>query len=276
MSKDNKILIIIPARYASSRLPGKPLQKIGGKEMIRRVAEIAAYVCAQNQDCDYVVATDHVAIEDFCKQNKLHVMMTSETCRNGSERCWEIVTKLQNRPQLIINLQGDNPFCPPWILQDLINAWRGDATAAVYTPCVLLNWEEYEKMEEEKKITPFSGTTVLVDQDHYALAFSKNTIPAIRKIEEAKKTDPDKSPVRRHIGLYAYSYEALANYFSLEESLYEKSYIEGLEQLRFLYHGLKIKMVDVDYRGRESTSGVDSPEDVLREEEILAKFGELI
>ena len=83
-----------------------------------------------------------------------------------------------------------------------------------------------------------------------------------------------KSPVRRHVGLYAYTYDALKNYFELPEGDYEKGAVEGLEQMRFLYNGLSVKMVEVNYRGRKTTSGVDSPEDVERVEAILAEYGE--
>jgi 3-deoxy-manno-octulosonate cytidylyltransferase (CMP-KDO synthetase) len=274
--EETRVLIVIPARYASTRLPAKPLQLIKGKPMIQRVAEIAAFVCKQNEACSYVVATDHPAIEDFCKDHHLKVIMTSETCRNGTERCWEAVNKRNDKPQLIINLQGDNPLCPPWILQDIIDEWMQDKSAAVYTPCVLLDWTAYDRMVEAKKTTPYSGTTVLTDNKNYALAFSKSILPTIRKPEEARKAHPEQSPVRRHIGLYAYTYEALEKYFSLEESIYEKGYIEGLEQMRFLYNGLRIKMVDVDYHGRATTNGVDSPEDIRRVEAIIEQYGELI
>lgn len=273
--KQNKILIVIPARYASTRLPAKPLQIINGKPMIQRVAEIADHVCKQNNDCDYVVATDHIDIENFCKNNHIKVIMTSESCRNGTERVYEAANKQSEKPQFVINLQGDNPLAPPYIIQNIIDAWKQDNSAAVYTPCVLLNWEDFDKMVEAKKETPYSGTTVLVDNKNFAMAFSKTIIPTIRKPEQARSANPDISPVRRHVGLYAYTYEALKEYFSLEESIYEKSYIEGLEQMRFLFNGLKIKMVDVDYQGRETTSGVDSPEDVVRVETILNKYGEL-
>lgn len=268
------ILIVIPARYASSRLPGKPLLKIAGTEMIKRVADIAAFVCKQNDDCQYIVATDDDRIFDFCQKEGMNVTITSESCKNGTERCWDVLVRQNTTPKLIINLQGDNPLCPPWIIQDIINEWRSNV-ADVYTPCVLLDWDEYERLIETKKQTPYSGTTVLVDKNNFALAFSKNTIPAIRKIDTAKQKMQN-SPVRRHIGLYAYTYDTLKNYFSDEKSTYEEGYIEGLEQMRFLYNGLKVKIAHVDYRGRETTSGVDSPEDLQRVEEIIEKYGELI
>jgi 3-deoxy-manno-octulosonate cytidylyltransferase (CMP-KDO synthetase) len=138
---------------------------------------------------------------------------------------------------------------------------------------VHLNWPEYDSLIESKKKTPFSGTTVLIDKQGYALAFSKHVIPAVRKPEYIRKENA-KSPVYRHIGLYAYTYEALQHYSSLEESVYERNEVEGLEQMRFLYNGLKVKMVEVSYRGRETTGGVDSLPDIERTEAILKKYGE--
>ena len=236
-----KVLIVIPARYDSSRLPGKPLVKIKGIEMIKRVSDIADFVCRKNESCSYLVATDDERIVSFCESREIPVMMTSTNCKSGTERCYEAVRKQDTNPGLIINLQGDNPTCPPWILQDLIDTWRKEK-ADVLTASVLLGWSEYDQLLAMKKETPYSGTTVLVDRLGYALAFSKQTIPAIRKEDQARDLLP-KSP-------------------------------EGLEQMRFLENGIKMRVVDVDYRGRETTSGVDSPEDVKRVEEILEKYGE--
>jgi 3-deoxy-manno-octulosonate cytidylyltransferase (CMP-KDO synthetase) len=244
--------------------------------MIVRVAEIAAYLCRSNADCDYCVATDDLRISDFCASAGLNVVMTSAACRNGTERCAEVVLGLARRPSLIINLQGDNPLCPPWILQDLINEWKRDPSAGVYTPCVSLSWDAYEAMVEAKKSTPFSGTTVIVDRDNHALAFSKGIIPVVRNVEEARRINQNKSPIRRHVGLYAYTYGTLAAYSTLEESPYESGSLEGLEQFRFLHNGISIKVVDVDYRGRASSSGIDSPADVDRAERIISEYGELI
>ncbi|MCC8089010.1 MAG: 3-deoxy-manno-octulosonate cytidylyltransferase [Rikenellaceae bacterium] len=267
----DSILIVIPARYASKRLPGKPLVKIAGKEMIGRVAEIAEYVCAKNSGCSYAVATDNDRIAEFCGENGIPVLMTSGTCRSGTERCLDAVRQTKHKPEFIINLQGDNPLCPPWFLEQMIAEWRADKEAQVFTPFLHLSWEEYDRLKESKRETPFSGTTVLVDKSNYALAFSKNIIPALRR-EQSLRVSMDKPPVRRHIGLYGYTYEALENYFRLEPSSYEEA--EGLEQMRFLYHRIPVKLIEVDYRGRRSSSGVDSPEDVQRVESIIAEFGE--
>ena len=267
----DKILIVIPARYASTRLPAKPLHKIKGIEMVKRVAGIAAYVCRKNAACDYVVATDHALIVDFCRQNDIPVVLTAETCKSGTERCFDAVSQMREKPAFIINLQGDNPLCPPWFIEQLIDAWKNDSEGQVFTPCLHLSWEEYDRMREAKKTTPYSGTCVEVNAFGYALTFSKQMIPAIRK-EEKVRTQLTKSPVRRHIGLYAYTYNALEKYFEIEPSPYELP--EGLEQMRFLHHRIPVKMVEVDYRGRKSMSGIDSPEDVERAEKIIEEFGE--
>lgn len=267
----SRILLVIPARYASTRLPGKPLEKIAGKEMLKRVAEIAAYIAQKNESCNYIVATDDERIVDFCNLNQIPVTLTSDQCKSGTERCWDAVQKTGYTPELIINLQGDNPLCPPWFINQIIENWKKDKEAQVFTPCVHLSWEEYDRMKEAKKTTPYSGTTVLVDKFGYALAFSKTTLPAVRK-EEKLREILEKSPVRRHIGLYAYTYDALKNYFEDEPSPYELP--EGLEQMRFLHNRIPVKMVEVNYRGRKSMSGIDSPEDVERAEKIIAEFGE--
>lgn len=271
--KMDKILIVIPARYASTRLPGKPLVKIAGIEMIRRVAAIAECVCQSNEGCNYAVATDDERISSFCHTHSINCVMTSESCKNGTERCLDAVKNLGASPGLVVNLQGDNPLCPPWIIQQLIDEWKR-CSADVYTPCVHLSWQEFEAMLAAKSETPYSGTTVLVDRQNFALAFSKNVIPAVRKPAKARESSPVLSPVRRHIGLYAYTLETLKNYAALDESEYEKAAVEGLEQMRFLYNGLKIKMTHADFKGRETTGGVDSPEDVARVEAIISKYGE--
>ncbi len=246
--------------------------KIAGVEMIRRVADIAAAVSRRNPGSEYVVATDDERILSFCRSYDIAAVMTSDTCRSGTERCREVMMQYTQKPDIVVNMQGDNPLCPPWVIQQLIDTCRCEK-ADVYTPCIRLSWEEYDRLTETKKSTPYSGTTVLVDRAGYALAFSKNIIPAVRKPEKAREQMPQ-SPVRRHVGLYAYTARALQAVCTMPESPYEPSYIEGLEQMRFLYNGLRVRVVDADYCGRKTTAGVDSPEDVARVEEILREFGE--
>ena len=269
----NKILIIIPARYASTRLPGKPLVKIAGKEMIVRVSDIAKSVCERNLNCDYLVATDSCEIKEFCDNHDIKVAMTSEDCKNGTERCIELISKSEYSCDFVINLQGDNPLCPPWVLQNLIDEWQKSKESAVYTPFVNLSWDDLDKFVNSKISTPYSGTSVIMDKNNNALAFSKTIIPAIRNKAKAKLLYV-KSPVNKHIGLYAYTKDVLLQYNNMCISSLEDSLIEGLEQMRFLFNGYKVKMVEVDYRGRDIPSGVDSPEDILRVESNLEKFGE--
>jgi 3-deoxy-manno-octulosonate cytidylyltransferase (CMP-KDO synthetase) len=267
------ILIVIPARYASSRFPGKPLVRIAGIEMLKRVAAIAESICRKNHACRYMVATDDERIVNFCAKENIPARLTATSCQSGTERCWDLVAHQEKDIGLVINLQGDNPLCPPHVIQALIDAWK-KTKADVVTACVRLNWDEYEGLLRDKTVSSLSGTTVLVDRQGFALAFSKAVLPVVRDKAEAKK-NMERSPVRRHIGLYAYTRAALQAYFSLAPSLGELPYIEGLEQMRFLENGLRIQTVDVEYFGRESCSGVDSPEDVTRVERILAECGEL-
>lgn len=169
----SKILIVIPARYASTRLPGKPLVKIAGREMIVRVSDIAKSICKHNNNCEYVVATDNIIIQEFCEKSDINVAMTSEMCKNGTERCIDIINKEQYNHDFIINLQGDNPLCPPWVIQNLIDEWSKQQESAVYTPFVNLSWTDLDIFQKSKETTPYSGTSVIMDRNKYALAFSK-------------------------------------------------------------------------------------------------------
>ncbi len=265
-----KTLVVIPARYGSSRFPGKPLAKIAGKEMLLRVVDIAKKGTADT-DARIVVATEDQRIMDFCAQHGVECLMTSDACKTGSDRVCEAVKTLGVKPELIINLQGDNPVCPPWFIKELIQAFEADKTVDLVTPCTELSWEALDKLRESKKTTPFSGTTCIADKNDYALWFSKNIIPAIRKEADLREKNA-KSPVLRHIGLYGYKYDSLFKFKELEESFYER--LEGLEQLRFLENGMKIKIARVDYGAFEGMSGVDSPEDLKRAEALFEKYGE--
>ena len=265
-----KTLVVIPARYGSTRFPGKPLAKIAGKEMLLRVVDIAQKG-TKNTDARIVVATEDNRILNFCQEHNIECLMTSDACKTGSDRVCEAVKTLGIKPEFIINLQGDNPVCPPWFIEELIKVFEDDKSVDLVTPVTELSWEALDKLRESKKTTPFSGTTCIADKKGYALWFSKNIIPAIRK-EDVLREKEEKSPVLRHIGLYGYKYDSLFRFKELEETYYEK--LEGLEQLRFLENGMKIKVAKVDYGAFEGMSGVDSPEDVLRAEELFKKYGE--
>jgi 3-deoxy-manno-octulosonate cytidylyltransferase (CMP-KDO synthetase) len=142
------------------------------------------------------------------------------------------------------------------------------------TPVTQMSWAQLDKLREDKLKTPFSGTTATFDEKTgVAFWFSKNIIPALRKEKELRGKSP-LSPVWRHIGIYGYSRKMLELFPTLPEGRFEK--LEGLEQLRVLEHGYNIRCVPVDYAGRASMSGVDSPEDIARAEALISKHGELL
>lgn len=266
------IAIVIPARYASTRLPKKPLIKIAGKEMVLRVYDIAKKAMEGLQDCTAVVATDHQEIYDFCAEHNVPVVMTDPNCPTGSDRVCEALAQLPKMPDFVVNLQGDNPLCPPWFVRQMIDAYlQNPAETQVVTPAVHLTWEALDNLRESKKTTPFSGTTVTFDDDHFALWFSKNIIPAIQKEPKWREALP-MSPNFRHIGLYGYRTDTLHRFVKLPQGRIEK--IEGLEQLRFLENRIPIKIVEVDYKGRPAMNGVDSPEDRDKAERLINQYGE--
>ena len=243
-----KTLIVIPARYGSKRFPGKPLAPLAGKPILQRVWEIAEFVCGRRSDCSAVVATETPSetcpsdkIVAFCETRRIPVVVTSNACRSGSDRAWEVASTVATRPDVVVNLQGDVPTCPPDFVLRLIDALESDAEASVASVFVNLTWEALDALRAAKLESPFSGTTVVLDANERALWFSKNIIPAIRKEADLRATCPT-SPVKRHVGLYAYRYDALQFFANSTQSAYEK--LEQLEQLRFLENGFRIKMIE--------------------------------
>ncbi|MFC1659649.1 3-deoxy-manno-octulosonate cytidylyltransferase [Pseudomonadota bacterium] len=267
-----KNLIIIPARYGSTRLPGKPLMKIAGKTMLQRVYEIAKKA-SEESNCEVIVATENEEIKNYAESIGAKCVMTSESCKTGTDRAAEVLTKIDYKPDFVINLQGDAPLTPPLFIKAMLDEVEKNSSIDVITPVIQLSWAELDKLRESKKTTPFSGTTAIIAPNNDAIWFSKNIIPAIRKEEKYRGGDKF-SPIHRHIGLYGYSYNMLKKYATIEESYYEK--FEGLEQLRFIENGYKVRIVKVSYEGRESTSGVDTLEDIKRTEAFIKKYGEII
>ena len=277
-----KTLIVIPARYASKRFPGKPLAMLAGKPILKRVWEIASFVCKTVPSCSAIVATETPSdscpsdqIVTFCKNSDIPVVTTSDACRSGSDRAWEVASRKTPAPDVIVNLQGDVPTCPPDFIVKLIKALEQSPTADVASVYTRLSWEALDILRNLKQKTPFSGTTVVTNGANEALWFSKNIIPAIRNEERLRKESPF-SPVKRHVGLYAYRYEALRFFASSEKSPYEE--LEQLEQLRFLENGRRVQMVECEYPNGydKSISGVDSQEDLERIEQIIRENGELL
>lgn len=253
--------IIIPARYGSTRFPGKPLALIAGKPLLQWVVEIAKSAASKVQDTAVYIATDDARIASY--NWGVPCLMTPESCLNGTDRVYQAILTLpeNNQPSIVLNLQGDAPLTEPEHLVALLNCLKIDQSIEMATPAHRLSWNALDRLRENKRATPFSGTTVVMDDQSNALWFSKNILPAIRKEDRSIPY----SPVYQHIGLYGYRTSFLKKYIEWEESAYEK--LEGLEQLRVLENGHPIRIVPVEVS--QAQIGIDSPEDAKRAEPFL-------
>ena len=263
-----KTLIVVPARFGSTRFPGKPLAEINGVSMIRRTADIAARSCSGIKDSAYVVATDNDDILNHCETHNIPAILTSEDLASGTDRARAAYRGFMPDAKFIVNLQGDAPFTDVDHVRSCANAMLDGPDVA--TPFVQLSWDELDTLRENKKTTPFSGTTLIQDPTGRALWFSKNIIPSIKHEAKLRNTT-ETSPVRRHIGLYVYTVEALERYIEIPRSYYEE--IEDLEQLRMIEAGFIVKAVAVE-PARISMSGIDSPEDLERATRTLKLVGD--
>lgn len=261
-----KTVIAIPARYGSTRFPGKPLAKIAGKTMIHHVIDIARAVQEQSENVDFFVTTDDQRIGEHVQGMNVECLYTPASVETGSDRVLSALHQLHEWPDFVINLQGDAPFTPPHIILDMIKKLEENPRLEVITPVHRLSWDDLDRLRENKKTTPFSGTTAIVKDDGQALWFSKNIIPAIRK-EDALREKYPLSPVHQHIGLYGYRPDILEKFCTLPLGTYEQ--LEGLEQLRFLENKIKIQTVSINIKSGEIHSGIDTPEDLQRAENHL-------
>lgn len=261
-----KTLIVIPARYASKRFPGKPLHPINGVSMLARTAG-AALRAAKATGARVVIATDDPRIAAHAKEIGVDSVMTDPDLPSGTDRCRAAADLAAPDADFIVNLQGDAPFTPPAHVSALIdNAMKGD----VVTPVIRLGWVELDRLRERKKTTPFSGTTCIRGADGRAIWFSKTIIPGIRSEKTMRETGA-LSPVLQHVGLYGYRREALARIANLPMSRYEE--LEGLEQLRFLENGLSVFAVDVE-ASKLPSAGIDTPEDADHAAAMLKAHGD--
>lgn len=262
------VLIVIPARFASSRYPGKPLVALRGaggeaQSLIRRSWEAAMAVRGAER---VVVATDDARIRDHAEGFGAEVVMTSTACRNGTERCAEAVAALGIRPGIVVNLQGDAPLTPAWFVEELTAALAADPAAEVATPVLNCTGAMRAELLADRAAGRVGGTTAVFGADGGALYFSKEVIPFV-----AAPPAPDApSPVWHHVGVYAYRPEALAAYSGWPEGRLEA--LEGLEQLRFLEHGRRVLCVPVEARGRQFWE-LNNPEDVPKIEAMMAAMG---
>lgn len=267
MAPAMKTAILIPARYASTRYPGKPLVELKGasgaaKSLIQRSHEAALRV--RGVECVHVV-TDDDRIAAVARAFGASVIMTSPECRNGTERCAEALTQLGG-VDLVVNLQGDALLTPPGFVEALVARMAEDSDALVATPAMRLRSAEVRALQAEEAAGRVGGTSVVSDSSGYALYFSKRLIPHL----PAAALDEEMSPVRLHVGVYAYRPEALERYASAPVS--ELEMLEGLEQLRFLVAGIPVAVVEVEtppFALRE----LNNPEDIAPIEQALAEAG---
>jgi 3-deoxy-manno-octulosonate cytidylyltransferase (CMP-KDO synthetase) len=262
-------LIVIPARYGSTRLPGKPLLPIAGRTLLERVLAVAREAAWLAGDCEVVVATDDERIADHAGELGAAVALTASTLDSGSARAFAAATGRVAPDGLVINLQGDAPFIPPRIVADLLRTLR-NGTADMATPVFQLDWDRLDRLRAHKQHAPFSGTTCIRAPDGRALWFSKTIIPAIRN-EDALRAAGSWSPVWQHLGLYGYRMAALAWFAGAEPGQYEA--LEGLEQLRFLEAGRTIATVAVDAPSH-AMSGIDTAADIALAEETIRRLGD--
>jgi 3-deoxy-manno-octulosonate cytidylyltransferase (CMP-KDO synthetase) len=258
-----KTLIVIPARYASTRYLGKPLVMLQGpdgpKTLIQRSWEAARHL----PDIRAVIATDDARIADHARGFGAEVVMTTSDARNGTERCAE-VARLMPDYDLIVNLQGDAPLTPPWFVSDLIAAMEETPDADIATPVLCCDGKMLRGLLADRRAGRVGGTTAVFGADHQALYFSKEVIP----FDPTQYTDDQMTKVYHHVGVYAYRRQALCAYPIWPVGPLET--LEGLEQLRFLEQGSRVLCVQVEARGRQFWE-LNNPSDVAIIESMLAQ-----
>lgn len=260
--------IIVPARFASTRYPGKPLVPLKGatgeaKPLIRRTWEAGAQVPGT---AALVIATDDARIADAARGFGADVAMTPESCLNGTERCAAALGALPADVDIIVNLQGDAPLTPPHFLTALIEAMAADPAIQVATPAIRATPEVQRRLFADQAAGRVGGTTVARDRWGDALYFSKSVIP---HVPPARIGDPD-LPIFFHVGVYAYRRTALEAYAAAPASPLEL--LEGLEQIRFLEDRIPVRVVEVDPRGCDIWE-LNNPEDAPVIEAALACRG---
>ena len=251
MKKDKRVLGIIPARYGSTRLEGKPLVNICGKTMIQRV-----YERVKQANIDVVVATDDKRIFKEVKFFGGNVVMTSKKHKTGTNRCLEaynlINDKCIDNYDIIINIQGDEPLLEPQQITELLSCFDDPTTKMATLVMPVNNESELE-----------NGVFVVKDKNNFALYFSRSVIPFVR--DEEKENWTKNHVFYKHVGMYAFTPKALKEFANLQETDLEKS--EKLEQLRWLENGKKIKLANTKY----NSVAVDTLEDVEKVIKIISK-----
>jgi|TARA_B110000114_G_C15048207_1_gene380080 3-deoxy-manno-octulosonate cytidylyltransferase (CMP-KDO synthetase) len=235
------IIGIIPARYESSRFPGKPLIDLKGKTMIQRVYEGAK---KSTKLSEVIVATDDQRIYDHVKSFGGEVIMTSENHKNGTDRCGEVASQMDC--DVVINIQGDEPLVDFRQLDQLCKAFN-DSDVSIATLGI-------KGVTKEERNNP-NRIKIVLDENSNALYFSRSAIP---NTANGKPEIIENFPLYRHIGLYAYKSGTLAELTDLPPTQLEK--VESLEQLRWLYYSYKVRVVETDIE----TPNIDVPEDLKK------------
>lgn len=241
---------IIPARYASTRFPAKPLAMLGGKMVIQRVFEQVSGVLDE-----VYVATDDERIEAAVKSFGGNVVMTSTNHKSGTDRCYEAYTKVGAGYDVVVNIQGDEPFIQRSQLEAIKSCFSDESTqiATLVKP--------YTESDGIEALENVNSPKVVVDNRMNAIYFSRSVIPFLRGVDKADWLK--RQTYYKHIGLYAYRAEVLKEITRLPQSALEMT--ESLEQLRWIENGYKIKVGISDVE----TIGIDTPEDLERAEEFL-------
>ncbi|MFV0513538.1 MAG: 3-deoxy-manno-octulosonate cytidylyltransferase [Jhaorihella sp.] len=262
------VLVVIPARYGSTRYPGKPLVPLTGATGVARTLIERSWIAARSvAGIDrVVVATDDSRIRDVCRGIGAEAVMTSPDCANGTERCAEAHEILGGGFDIVVNLQGDAPLTPHWFVEDLVAGLRAAPEAQVATPVLRCDGAALNGFLADRRAGRVGGTTAVFAADRGAMYFSKEVIP----FTSERYGDSDPTPVYHHVGVYAYRPEALAAYPGWPTGPLER--LEGLEQLRFMEHGRKVLCVEVEARGRRFWE-LNNPEDVPRIEAMMAGMG---
>lgn len=248
--KPLRYIAIIPARYASTRFPGKPLAQLGGQSVIERVYRQVSGVIE-----DVVVATDDERIYSAVEAFGGRVVMTSAEHSSGTDRCWEAYCKQGKQFDVVINVQGDEPFISASQLRAIISCFEDENTdiATLVKP--------FTKEDGLSALENPNTPKVVLDAKMRAIYFSRSVIPFLRGVEREQWLSHH--TFYKHIGMYAFRSEVLEQITSLEQSVLEKA--ESLEQLRWLENGYKIGVGITN----EETIGIDTPEDLQHAEEFL-------
>ena len=243
-----KVIGVIPARYKSSRFPGKPLANICGKPMIWWVYQ----QCLKVNKLDKIyVATDDERIKKTCEKFSMNVIMTSSEHKTGSDCVGEVAAKIEG--DLFINIQGDEPLIDPREIEEVIDIFEDESVEFGSLRI---------KITDAEEIAAYSTVKVVVDRNSDALYFSRNVIPSNKK-------DGPIARVFRHVGIYAYKKEFLLKFVSMPQTELEVG--EGIEPLRAMENGYKIRVKETEY----TSIGVDYPEHIKLVEDIIKKRNEV-